>query len=277
MKIDVFQEQVLLCTARIVVPLAERNERSVGTGFLVGAPIADGRQLLLLVSNKHVFVGSQHVAQVAFHRCDSSDQTKPRLGETIKTNIPLSTGGFTEHPNSEVDLACVNISDLRVQRSDAFYKLLSIEDSAATFEEDWLLPGGDICFVGYPAGLFDEQNNLPVLRSGTIASHPKIFFNGKPQFLIDAHVHGGSSGSPVFALSPPWINQAARLVGVVTQTVMRKDKIVPIARAEEYAVNSTIGIGIVLRIELVRELVEAAVLRFFANQNQSRPPQAAAS
>mgnify|MGYP003291781313 CR=1 FL=1 len=45
---------------------------------------------------------------------------------------------------------------------------------------------------------YDKKNNLPLVRTGTIASHPRKDFNGLPQFVIDAQVFPGSSGSPVF-------------------------------------------------------------------------------
>jgi hypothetical protein len=39
--------------------------------------------------------------------------------------------------------------------------------------------------------------NLPVIRSGTLASAYQVPFQGKPHFLIDARLHKGTSGSPV--------------------------------------------------------------------------------
>jgi hypothetical protein len=55
-----------------------------------------------------------------------------------------------------------------------------------------------IVFVGYPDGIWDSINNLPVLRRGITATHPKIDFGGRPEFLIDSTVYTGSPGSPVF-------------------------------------------------------------------------------
>ena len=59
MDFTVFQNQVFFCTMRIVVPMPERlpaGTCSVGTGFLVEAPVTENEKVLLLVSNKHVFV-----------------------------------------------------------------------------------------------------------------------------------------------------------------------------------------------------------------------------
>ncbi len=67
------------------------------------------------------------------------------------------------------------------------------------FSEENLVPGVDVWFVGYPANRFDVVNNLPLLRKGYISSIPRVNFNSQEQFIIDAQVYQGSSGSPVFA------------------------------------------------------------------------------
>lgn len=58
-----------------------------------------------------------------------------------------------------------------------------------------------VTFVGYPNGIWDKANLLPVARRGATASPLAIDFENTPCFLIDASVFGGSSGSPVFLLS----------------------------------------------------------------------------
>lgn len=58
-----------------------------------------------------------------------------------------------------------------------------------------------VTFVGYPNGLYDTANYLPVTRRGTTATPLHLHWCGKAQFLVDASVFPGSSGSPVFALS----------------------------------------------------------------------------
>jgi hypothetical protein len=56
----------------------------------------------------------------------------------------------------------------------------------------------DIIMIGYPNGIWDAKHNLPIIRRGITATHPKLSYNGKPEFLIDAACFPGSSGSPVF-------------------------------------------------------------------------------
>jgi hypothetical protein len=56
----------------------------------------------------------------------------------------------------------------------------------------------EVVFIGYPNGLFDTMNYLPILRTGTTATPIAVDYRGAPAFLIDASVFPGSSGSPVF-------------------------------------------------------------------------------
>jgi hypothetical protein len=56
----------------------------------------------------------------------------------------------------------------------------------------------DITMIGYPNGIWDSVNNLPVIRRGTTATPPYVDWNGKSEFLTDIASFPGSSGSPVF-------------------------------------------------------------------------------
>jgi hypothetical protein len=58
-----------------------------------------------------------------------------------------------------------------------------------------------VTFIGYPKGLYDTVNMLPVARQGWTATPISIDYEGQPKFLVDASVFGGSSGSPVLALN----------------------------------------------------------------------------
>lgn len=52
--------------------------------------------------------------------------------------------------------------------------------------------------IGYPNGLWDDINNLPIVRSGLTATPIKYDYRGRKEFLIDSACFPGSSGSPVF-------------------------------------------------------------------------------
>jgi len=62
----------------------------------------------------------------------------------------------------------------------------------------------DIIMIGYPYGLFDATNNLPINRMGTTASQLMLNFNNKLKYLTDIINFKGSSGSPVFLRQIPF-------------------------------------------------------------------------
>lgn len=51
--------------------------------------------------------------------------------------------------------------------------------------------------IGYPNGIWDSVNNMPIIRKGITATHPRLNYNGRKKFMIDAACFHGSSGSPV--------------------------------------------------------------------------------
>ena len=55
----------------------------------------------------------------------------------------------------------------------------------------------EILMIGYPNGLWDSVNNMPIVRKGITATDIKFDYEGRKEFLIDAACFPGSSGSPV--------------------------------------------------------------------------------
>jgi len=60
-----------------------------------------------------------------------------------------------------------------------------------------LTPLEEVLMIGYPNGIWDSRNNMPILRRGVTATHPAIEYEGRREFMIDAACFPGSSGSPV--------------------------------------------------------------------------------
>ncbi|MPM73357.1 hypothetical protein SDC9_120337 [bioreactor metagenome] len=59
----------------------------------------------------------------------------------------------------------------------------------------------EVVMVGYPIGLWDKNNNLPIFRTGSTASHPAYDFNEKGIGLVDMACFPGSSGSPIYIMN----------------------------------------------------------------------------
>ncbi len=264
---DKFEEQVFFTTTRINIPQANGTGTSIGTGFLYNAPLNDGtdRSVMLLISNKHVFQNPNGAISFTFNKREN--ESEPDLGNIHTFSGIEFTGIYTEHPNPEIDLACINASIITHEEHNVFYKHVT-PDMISDFNEQNFVPGLDIWFVGYPANRFDVSNNLPLLRKGYVSSIPKVNFNSKEEFVIDAQVYQGSSGSPVFAA----IDGKFKLIGVVTQTMIRHGMLQAIPTLQTgLGVEQTLGLGIVLKSTLLHELINSATSKVIANLSKDEP------
>lgn len=267
MRLERFEEQILFSTVRITTPSADGVGASVGTGFLYGAPAGDtGKRVILLVSSRHVFGDPGQPITVNFHRKDA-EGSGPSLGQIVRLHQDEFSGMYVGHPRPEVDLACLNVSVIGEPANQVFYKTIS-PDIVCDFSDKDLMPGGEVWFVGYPENRFDVVNNLPIVRRGYIASAPKVDFNGLPQFVIDAQVFPGSSGSPVFGR----IGNRYQFLGVVTQVMIREEKLQAVPTSQAAGLHQVLGLGIVLKARLLTELVDEVMRRILPTPLQGMEP-----
>lgn len=249
-----FQHEIAYITARINIEVP--NERpSTGTGFFYLAPLNDGtnRVITLFISNKHVFRNPKGKLTISLNR--RSEDDTPEFGNVRTFNCDLSKAEhlYFDHPNLDVDLACLNVSS--ITHTDAFVQCIDGKFFKPIDYEKVLL-GSDVIFVGYPEGLYDPVNNLPLIRKGSIASIPNVDFNGKGQIIIDAQIFPGSSGSPVFVA---WDGKYS-LLGVVSRTMLRDSKLQILqVNTPQLGVKEILGLGIVVKQKHVQELIDYAV------------------
>jgi hypothetical protein len=253
-----FSEAALVLTVRIDTD--NNGVDRTGTGFLF--QIMDGNKMAIaLVSNRHVFQDGNGSIELTFHAA-SATKNKFELGQTIT----LAGSGFTHryvpHPASEIDLAAAIVNAVGEHGKGS---MLAKEHIATPAQFDQLSCGDPVWFVGYPNGLRDELHNLPLMRRGWISSLPRLPFDGRPEFVIDAQAFPGSSGSPVFAQ----FGEEMRLVGVLAETAQR---VSPVLGATSVVgpltVEEVVGLGYVIAstqlpplLEEVRSMVTALVAK----------------
>jgi len=59
----------------------------------------------------------------------------------------------------------------------------------------------NVLMYGYPIGMYDERNVLPLIWSGVTASHPAIDFNEEKIGVVDIASFPSSSGSPILIVN----------------------------------------------------------------------------
>lgn len=190
-------EQLMYSTVRIEC-LSSNGQGSTGTGFFFNFLENGDSYFPAIVTNKHVVEGASR----GLFLMTVSDEN----GEPVNTeHIPIEFDNFEQqwifHPDPNVDLCIMPIAPvinrLNSFGKDAFYVALS-KEIIPNFEQlSNLRAIEDITMIGYPNGLWDQINNLPIVRKGITATHPNINYNGKEEILIDAACFPGSSGSPV--------------------------------------------------------------------------------
>ncbi|MEB9365338.1 MULTISPECIES: S1 family peptidase [Bacillus cereus group] len=190
-------EQLMYSTVRIEC-LNSNGQGSTGTGFFFRFLEEGGRHVPAIVTNKHVVEGA---VQGLFLMTIADEN-----GDPVNTeHLPVRFNNFEQqwifHPDPNVDLCVMPIAPIlkQVESSEkkAFYIGLS-KEMIPNFEQlSNLRAIEDVTMVGYPNGLWDRINNLPIIRKGITATHPNINYNGNEEILIDAACFPGSSGSPV--------------------------------------------------------------------------------
>jgi hypothetical protein len=189
-------EQMLLSTTRLELTYQDGSE-GTGTAFAMMYQ-RDAEQYSFLVSNRHVVANAMRGRMTFTRMIDGT----PSIGasHTVGGN-DFSTRWFF-HPDEGVDVAIMPlipvIEEVRRSGTDLAVVHVGFSPTKSAALRSSLTALEEVVFIGYPAPIWDDVNLLPVIRRGTTASHIAVNFKGKRQFLIDASVFPGSSGSPVF-------------------------------------------------------------------------------
>jgi hypothetical protein len=154
-----------------------------------------------LVSNRHVFTGETLPPGVP--RPDRFilplHSNPSNITEAVFVTLAITgTNGnalWHEHPLGEqVDVAMLPLGENDVK--GAIVHWLSKNDFPP--ESFSATAGQDLFVMGFPQGFHDRLFHLPIMRSALVSSVYGVPFEGKPFFFVDAKLHPGTSGSPVF-------------------------------------------------------------------------------
>ncbi len=259
-----FFEAALLLTVRIDTD--DNGDEASGTGFLF--QVTDGDKMAIaLVSNRHVFRDGNGEIELRFHAATTT-KGQYDLGDTIVLAGTDFKEKYVPHPLAEVDLGAAIVNAVGL---DAKGLMLAPEQVATQAQLDEMRCADPVWFVGYPDGWRDELHNLPLMRRGSVSSLPRLPFDGRPEFIIDAQAFPGSSGSPVFAQ----FGEEMKLVGVLTETAMRTSPVEgPPTILGRFTVEEVVGLGIVIRgteIHALLDDVRARMREIVGAQTPAKP------
>lgn len=235
-------QQLLHSTIRIECRDAAGNVSS-GTGFNFSFEF-DGILVPTIVTNRHVF---QNAVQSDFHYT-LADADGRSTGRHERFFIYDFSKAWIAHPDPHVDLAILPTQPLFEELNKLGKRPFYINLSQGVIASPEMLASldaiEDVTMIGYPNGLWDDVNNLPIVRRGITATSVAYEYRGKKEFLIDAACFPGSSGSPVFIYnsgsfsgSGGGLNIGTRLmlIGVLfaghIHTAVGEIKVVPIPTA----------------------------------------------
>jgi hypothetical protein len=263
--VDTTGKRLLFSTVRIA-NLTTSGIPTTGTAFNLTVPLDDGGFSPLLVTNKHVVANAAKLSAHFIAR--KADANEPDLGRGAE--VALDPADWIGHPDPEVDVAVVPIARVVQQHGHLLYaeplplSLLSTE--IADYYVDAI---EEITFIGYPNGHYDEKHLTPFVRRGITATPMELDFSGKPTFLVDGSVFGGSSGSPVFlfnegsyrgANNSLVVGSRLRLVGIIAATMLREARLpVEVANAEHVKIAQELNLGLAFNARAIKETVESAL------------------
>lgn len=166
-----------------------------GTGFFFSRNLDDGSSVPFLITNYHVVEN----AKAGYFEVTLADGQEPG-NKSIRVNF--NGNELIGKKLGSLDLAAIPIAPVMSALGKAgtppFYR--SISDSLVPDEKtvDELTALEEVTFIGYPKGIFDRRNKIPLIRRGSTATPIWNRYLGDRAFLVDASVFPGSSGSPVF-------------------------------------------------------------------------------
>lgn len=255
MNIDNISTQLLFTTYPIWVE-RENGQNTFGTGFIFNYKAQEDKFIPFLITNNHVVENAKRIITEFVKAEDNKPQTKNRV------KVELDSSKFLNFSNKELDISAIPIAPIINQvlqsGTNIFYRVIDNNIIPKKQQLDEFSAVEEITFIGYPNGLYDTENMLPIVRRGITATPIWNDFNNEKKFLVDAGVYPGSSGSPVFIFNQDGYSTGNSIilgtrllfVGMLSESLVRLDNNTP---------SYFLGLGGVLKSEAIVDFLDSVV------------------
>lgn len=225
-----------------------------------------------LITAKHVFHDSSKNWFPSSVRIRFSWYDDQPVDEYFGFEIELKNDNsnyWFEHPDSEIDLACIPIyipSHL-VELNNYKLPVLPYKQIGTDFD---IYEGESILVFGYPGAVGINFHTKAIIRQGIVAWTPPNF-DADSKILIDCDIFPGNSGGPVFSypigLSRDGkfeFGKEIKFIGIVVERRLSNTKLFTSEKLDTPLTDSrgnlllsyeSIGIGVVIPSTRIRELL----------------------
>lgn len=272
MKDSTISEQLFLMTVRIDTANLD-SVKGAGTGFLFCHQYGKNFYTFI-VTNKHVVNGAIK-GSISFLR---KGEEGAELGKIFRYEVDNFESIWHGHEDQSIDIAVTPFRPIRDYLNsigiEIYHRTASTEHTLFRDDFSEIDALEEVVFVGYPNGIWDTINFLPIMRRGTTATPLSVDFQGEKKFLIDASVFGGSSGSPVYTYNKGifvsksgqvQIGVISKFIGVVASVFYKSDvneiieKPIPTTKGYVALGKQMIDLGVVFKAETVVEAIEQVI------------------
>jgi hypothetical protein len=241
-----------------------------GTGFFFASTKADGTpDAVFLVTNYHVVTGRTPLSKEAglgdrvqflIHE-DRSDLAKVRHLELPLYDALHQPLWMTSDVAPDADVVLLPVPPAAYDGVSLF-----VFTEAHTHGDIKMRPTSGATLLGYPYGFADTAHDLPVWKTGHIASEPGVDFDNRPVFLVDVSAFPGMSGSPVLAVANGiYENEAGQMRSGRVLKLLGIFSAMPVVRAmkpasagvdaePEVATETALQLGYVWKAALIADL-----------------------
>jgi len=270
MEVSSIAEQLYFTSVRVETIDASDN-KGIATSFIFDYK-SENKQYPFLITNKHVVSGTER-GRLTFIQARNG---KPLLGTGFTLDIEHFENIWYGHPRTNIDVAVAPFAPLVDQIKKAgtniFFRWIGNELVPSEDDLKHVDAIEEVVFIGYPIGIWDTKNLLPVVRKGITASPIAVDFRGEPQFLVDASIFPGSSGSPVFLYNPgiyadksggTVVGTRLYFLGVVASVFFQEDvneiriRSIPTLDLPVSVSRQMVDLGVVFKASTILETIEA--------------------